>query len=196
MTGPGAQTPSAVDRHIGIVANLERQALEERTRAEKIGDGVAARIGSMPVVLYHCTWFFGWIIVNQGWIPGIRPFDPFPFGFLTLVVSLEAIFLSLFLLISQNRLTRQSDRRTHLDLQVNLLIETEVTKLLLITELICEKLGVDLSDDPELQELASTTDLPGLLHAVESEIPEPGGKSDGARAPQSTVGSDAPGTPR
>lgn len=186
--------PSAVEHHIQTVAAVERQALDQRTRGERLGDAVAARVGSTPMVLYHAAWFLGWVVVNQGWIPGVRPFDPFPFGFLTLVVSLEAIFLSLFLLISQNRLTRQSDRRSHLDLQVNLLIETEVTKMLFLMERVCQKLDIDLSDDAELPELASVTDLRALVRAVDSDIPEPGGRAAPPRTPQEQDGPSAPGS--
>jgi uncharacterized membrane protein len=76
----------------------------------------------------HVVWFAGWIAWNTWLVASWRPVDPFPFSFLTLVVSLEAIFLTLFVLISQNNLTRQSERRAHLDLQVNLLAEQESTK--------------------------------------------------------------------
>jgi len=168
--------PSAVARHIETVAALERQSLEQRSRGEQIGDMVSAHTGTMFMVVLHAALFAAWIVLNEGLVPGVRPFDPFPFGLLTLTVSLEAIFLSLFLLISQNRLTRQSDRRAELDLQVNLLIETETTKMLVIMDRICRKLGIDLSDDAELKELEATTDVQGLLRAVDSEIPDAGGE--------------------
>ena len=134
--------PSAVARHIETVAALERQSLEQRSRGEQIGDVVSAHTGTMFMVVLHAALFAAWIVLNEGLVPGVRPFDPFPFGLLTLIVSLEAIFLSLFLLISQNRLTRQADRRAELDLQVNLLIETETTKMLVIMDRICRKLGI------------------------------------------------------
>ena len=74
----------------------------------------------------HVVWFAGWILANG--LPGIKHFDPFPFTFLTLVVSLEAIFLSTFILISQNHETLLSERRNQLDLQINLLREQENTE--------------------------------------------------------------------
>ena len=165
-------TPSAVERHIETIAQLEQRWLEERKLSEHLGDAVAARVGSMPFVIFHAIWFAAWVVVNLGWIPGVQPFDPFPFGLLTLVVSLEAIFLSLFLLISQNRLQRHADKRTHLDLQVNLLIETEVTTMLRLMQRLSSKLGVVPSDDDEVAELSSPTDVPGVVDAVERTIPE------------------------
>jgi uncharacterized membrane protein len=96
----------------------------------------------MPFGLAHLAWFGTWIVVNGGVLPGFEPFDPYPFSFLTLVVSLEAIFLSIFVLLSQNRLTRQAEKRAHLDLQVNLLAEQESTIALQLLQRICEHLGI------------------------------------------------------
>ena len=130
------------------------------------------RLGTMTMVLIHLVWFAVWIAINVGWVPFIPPFDPFPFGFLTTAVSLEAIVLSLFVLITQNRIVRQADMRTHLDLQVNLLIETEVTESLRVLKRIADKVGVDLSGDPDLTELSATTNLRRLARDIEVKIPE------------------------
>jgi uncharacterized membrane protein len=170
---PRPHSPSTVSqRNIRVIAGLEREALRRRSLGERVSDVIAVRSGTPWMVLIHVVWFGGWILVNTGLVPFLKPFDPFPFGFLTLVVSLEAIFLSLFLLISQNGLTRQAEKRAHLDLQVNLLIETEMTKTLVILNRICEKLAVDLSDEPELTELYQDTDLRRLAHSVERQIPD------------------------
>ena len=95
----------------------------------------------------HLVWFGAWVIVND--MSGIPHFDPFPFTFLTLVVSLEAIFLSAFILISQNHETRLSERRNQLDLQINLLTEQENTKMLTLLERIAHKVGANTEDDPQ-----------------------------------------------
>lgn len=165
--------PAAVGEHIATIAELEQRWLQERKLGEHLGDALAARLGSLPMVIGHMAWFGLWFAINLGWIPGLEPFDPYPFGLLTVLVSLEAIFLSLFLLISQNRLTHQADKRTHLDIQVNLLVETEVTAILKVLRRLCEKMGVDY--EAEVRELATRTDLREMVQAVEDSIPESSG---------------------
>ena len=113
----------------------------------------------------HVIWFGAWVFVNT--LPGIKPFDPFPFTFLTLMVSLEAIFLSTFILISQNHETRLSERRNHLDLQINLLTEQENTKMLRMLERIAEKVGANTDDDPSLQVLDQATNPEKLVEQIE-----------------------------
>jgi uncharacterized membrane protein len=164
----GEQT---IEDNLRAVAKIEDRALAERSLGERIGDGAARVIGSMPFVVFHAVWFLVWIALNLEMVPGVRPFDPFPFGLLTLVVSLEAIFLSLFLLISQNRMTRQADKRSHLDLQINLLAEEETTKVLRILEKIADRVGVPVEDRPET-DLDSRTDILDLASRVEEKIPE------------------------
>jgi len=111
--------------------------------------------------------------VNCGKIRIIEAFDPFPFTFLTMVVSLEAIFLSIFVLISQNGMTRQGDRRAHLDLQINLLAEQENTMMLRMLKKLCERQGIEpetLSDDVE--SLVKKTDLHKLMGELREKLPE------------------------
>jgi uncharacterized membrane protein len=161
---------ATIESNVRVVAELEERALAARSLGEKIGDGAARLIGSMPFVLFHLVWFVGWIALNLRLIPSIHPFDPFPFGLLTLVVSLEAIFLSLFLLISQNRMTRQADKRAHLDLQINMLAEAETTKVLRMLERIGDQVGVPKEEtSPDLDK---PTDVARLATDVEKKIPE------------------------
>jgi uncharacterized membrane protein len=113
--------------------------------------------------------FTGWIAANVGLVPGLQPFDPFPFPFLTMTVSLEAIFLALFVLASQNRLARQADRRSHLDLQIDLLAEREMTAVLRLLRDIAAHLKVETSVTSEqLRDLAKRTDL----HQLTSRMAE------------------------
>jgi uncharacterized membrane protein len=118
----------------------------------------------MTFVWIHVVLFGGWILVNS--LPGFNHFDGFPFTFLTLVVSLEAIFLSTFILISQNQETRLTERRNHLDLQINLLTEQENTKILQILKQISEKLGVKIDDDPTVQILEQATRPEKLVEQI------------------------------
>jgi uncharacterized membrane protein len=118
------------------------------------------------------VWFAAWIVINGGVVRGIAPFDPFPFSLLTMVVSLEAIFLSIWILISQNQMSRQADRREHLDLQINLLAEQESTATLRIVNRIAEHLGVDLACCAADDALTSETSIEGVASAVEAALPD------------------------
>jgi uncharacterized membrane protein len=117
----------ATEKNISKVMEIESAQKQNQTTGERISEVVAAFCGSMTFVWVHVAWFSAWVIVNS--IPRLR-FDPFPYTFLTLVVSLEAIFLSTFILISQNHDTKLAERRNHLDLQINMLAEQESTKTL------------------------------------------------------------------
>jgi uncharacterized membrane protein len=130
-------------KNISKIVEFENSEREKRTSGERISEAIAGFCGSMTFVWVHVFWFSSWVIVNQ--IPSIK-FDPFPYTFLTLVVSLEAIFLSTFILISQNHDTRMSERRNHLDLQINLLAEQESTTTLELLRLVAQKVGVQEAD--------------------------------------------------
>jgi uncharacterized membrane protein len=106
----------------------------------------------MLFVYVHVIWFGIWVAINRGWF-GIEPFDPFPFGLLTMIVSLEAIFLSTFVLVSQNRTSLVGDKRADLDLQINLLAEYEITRILTLVDAIAERLGIEEAEDPAMEEL-------------------------------------------
>jgi uncharacterized membrane protein len=118
----------------------------------------------------NVVWFIIWIVINVGLIPGLEPFDPFPFSFLTMVVSLEAIALAIIVLMSQNRAAKIADLREEVDLQVNKITEKELTKLLEIAAMLAEKEGIDLSQDEVLQKMLKRTDTKKLEAALEKEI--------------------------
>jgi uncharacterized membrane protein len=156
--------PSEVtDRRQPDMASVLRRNIdamrEERERAEaqaSWGEKLAARItdftGSLLFVYLHLALVGGWVAVNLGVVPGAPRFDP-TFVILATVASVEAIFLSTFVLISQNRIAAIADRRAALDLQINLLAEYEITHLVKLTRAIAEKIGADHALDPELEEL-------------------------------------------
>lgn len=163
----------ALEENVEAIKGWERSTLQARSRIEQLGDWIAATAASGPVLLLHGVWFAGWVSANVGLLPGVAPFDPFPFPFLTMTVSLEAIFLALFVLASQNRLARQSDKRSHLDLQVNLLAEREMTAVLQLLRDIARHLQVPTTVTPaQLQDLAANTDLEALTRRIE-EFPDP-----------------------
>jgi uncharacterized membrane protein len=153
-------------RNVEAIRELEEAANEERTRSDRVAEAIANFCGSMTFVWVHVVWFGIWILINV--IPRLRHIDPFPFTFLTLVVSLEAIFLSTFILISQNHDTKISERRNHLDLQINLLSEQENTQMLMILRAIAEKVGANLSRDDQVQALSEETKPQRLVKQIKA----------------------------
>ena len=131
-----------MEENVQAIKRWEKTILLARSKSEQVSDWIAYTAGTGPVLVLHVVWFGAWVIVNLGVIRGIRPFDPFPFPFLTMTVSLEAIFLALFVLASQNRLARQADKRSHLDLQIDLLAEREMTAVLQLLQDIARHLEV------------------------------------------------------
>jgi uncharacterized membrane protein len=135
-----------VAENVATMAALGAQALAHRSAAERLADHIARMTGIIWFAIAHAGWFGAWLLANVGVVPGVRPFDPFPFSFLTLVVSLEAIFLTIFVLMSQNGMARRADRRAQLDLQINLLAEQESTKTVDLLWRIAEHLRVPRTD--------------------------------------------------
>ena len=162
------------EQNIQTVSNLESAAIQGRSRADRLSDAINRATGSALFAALQLAWFAVWLLMNTGAIPGIQPFDPYPFNFLTLVVSLEAIFLSVFVLMSQNRMTRQADKRAHLDLQINLLAEQELTAMLQMQRAICRKLDIEVEvADERLRRLVEDTDIDKLAASLERQLPTP-----------------------
>jgi uncharacterized membrane protein len=132
--------------NVEAIARMERESLHERSWGEKISDVITGFIGSLTFVILHVLLFVFWGVVNLNMLPGVAAFDPFPFGILTLIVSAEGVFITIFILIGQNRMSRQSDRRAHLELQVSILAEQEMTMMLRMQQRLCEHFGVDVMD--------------------------------------------------
>jgi len=151
--------------NVQSMRRVEEAALANRSRADRMAAFIARFCGSMPFVWLHVLAFACWISANS-W-PGLAHWDPYPFTFLTLVVSLEAIFLSSFILISQNYELRISDRRNQLDLQINLLTEQENTKMIQMLERIAKKVGADNGNDPDVRILKEDTDPEKLVAQIE-----------------------------
>jgi uncharacterized membrane protein len=155
---------------VRILRSLKAKADEKRTLPERIADLLTAKFGSMLFLVLNIIWFAIWIIINVGIIPGIEPFDPFPFGFLTMIVSLEAIALAIIVLISQNRAAKIADLREEMDLQVDIITELEITKLLELVVMLAEKEGIDVSQDRELHSMLRPSDPERIEAALEKQI--------------------------
>ena len=169
---PQETASSHLERNVRAIAALERDAMEERSTADRASDAITKVVGSAPFVALHVGAFAAWIAVNIGLVPGLTSFDPYPFSFLTLIVSLEAIFLSIFVLMSQNRMSRLADRRAHLDLQVDLLAERELTVMLHLLRALCAKHGIPLEAiDPNPEDLLQEIDVTKLASNLDESLP-------------------------
>ena len=156
-----------VDRNVRAL--LSRRADEERTktRSERIADRVTRFTGSMRFVYIHLALFGTWIVVNLGVVPALPRFDP-SFVILAMVASVEAIFLSTFVLISQNRMSELADKRADLDLQVSLLAEHEISRMLSLVQQVAERMGIQEALDPELDELVRDVHPEMVLDNIEA----------------------------
>jgi len=159
--------------NIDAIASLERDALGRRTATERISDVITKLVGNVGFLLAQVLLISGWTLMNLRVIPGLKAFDPFPFGVLALVVSSESVFLTIFVLISQGRMARQSERRSHLDLQVGMLSEQELTTILQMLQKLCQHMGVNVdSSKQEVQSFIKTTDVHKLASELEDKLPE------------------------
>jgi uncharacterized membrane protein len=170
-TSRTAGNPTA--RNIEAIAKLEHDALGRRTFTERISDAITRLVGNVGFLAGNLALIIGWGLLNLRIIPGFKPFDPFPFGVLALIISSESVFLTIFVLISQGRLSRQSEQRSHLDLQVGMLSEQELTTILQMLQKLCQHLGVDVdASKQEIQSFSKTTDVHKLASELADKLPE------------------------
>lgn len=160
-------TPSAVQKNIETILKLEKETIQNLSIVEQIAAKFSALAGSTPFIILHVFWFGGWVLINSKVISGITPFDPFPFSFLTLIISLEAIFLTLLVLMSQNRMTKETEKRAHLDLQINMLAEQETTMILRMVQKITKHLGLEEGMDNSLKDLSEATDVNSVAKKID-----------------------------
>jgi uncharacterized membrane protein len=175
MRAPPEETaaPGAAVGNIETIIRLEERAANRRSRLDRLADRIANMVGTIRFVAVHLAWYILWILVNTGLIPIVRPFDHYPFSLLCLLISMEAVLLTAFVLIKQNRMGIRSDRRDHLDLQVNLLAEREVTKIMHMLHRMSHHLGIEADDvlDEEARELARMTPVEELHRELERKMP-------------------------
>ena len=157
--------------NIAAIARLEEEALNRRTRTERDSDAIVKFIGSVKFLVLHGILVSVWVILNLNLFP-VKPFDPFPFGILALIVASESVFLTICVLISQNRMARQAERRSHLDLQVGMLAEQELTTMLQMLQKLCQHAGVDVkSANLQVQGFSKNTDVGKLASELEEKLP-------------------------
>jgi uncharacterized membrane protein len=175
-TYPLPQPPGlspVLTRNIQALERRRRREEEEATAEERIAEAITRFTGSMRFVYLHLAFFGFWILANLGWLPGVAAWDP-SFVVLAMIASVEAIFLSTFVLISQNRMAAAADKRADLDLQVSLLAEHEVTKLAALVSAIADRLGVRTEADEELDEITRDVAPEAVLDEIEAVEPDAG----------------------
>ena len=149
---------------------LEKRRAEERKASieQKVADAITRFTGSMPFVYLHAVFFGLWILINLRWLGwfGISAFDP-SFVVLAMIASVEAIFLSTFILISQNRMNATSERRADLDLHISLLAEHEITKILQLVSQLAERIGIPDGNSSEMAELKRDVAPAKVLDKIE-----------------------------
>jgi uncharacterized membrane protein len=159
-----------ISRRRIVVRSLKAAADAKRTPAERFADWLTNSFGTVAFLTLNAIWFAVWIPINLGWVAGIEPFDPFPFGLLTMAVSLEAIALAIIVLISQNRASRIGDLREEIDLQINTMAEEEITKVIKLQLLLLEKNGIDVQDDPEIQAMLKPLRSADIQHKLQKQL--------------------------
>jgi uncharacterized membrane protein len=169
-TQPQHSTNPAAD-NIRAIVELERQVAREATFGERLGDTISGLIGTMAFVTLHLLLMLTWVVWNIAAEERLR-FDPYPFGLLTFIVSLEGVLIATFVLIAQNRMSRQSDQRDHLNLQVGLLAEQEMTLVLKMLRQISERLNIPPAapDDERAAQLTEETNVFELVKTLRREM--------------------------
>jgi len=157
----------AIERNISAMVAARQEVERARGIVARVANAITGFAGRPAFLALHVIWFGGWILWNVSLSSG-NAFDPFPFGTLTTIVSLEAIFLSAFVLMSQNRDARIADQRADLDVQINLLAEHEITRLLRLTDAIAHRLGVDTTEIADLQDLKQDVQPDAVLQKLET----------------------------
>jgi uncharacterized membrane protein len=172
MTGDPSVT-SVLRRNIAALRRMQDDFEQRRTLQERMADAITRFAGSMRFVYLHASVFTVWFLINTRVIRIVAPFDPYPFVMLAMIASVEAIFLSTFVLISQNRMSKIAARREELNVQTSLLAEHEITRLLNLIDAIARQLGVKAVDERELAELKQDVGPEAVLSEIEKSEAAP-----------------------
>lgn len=152
------------------IRSFETKFRKNRTLAERFADFIVTFVGSTEFAAIHVFWFGSWLLANGGFLPNLIPFDPFPFGLLTMIVSLEAIFLSIFVLISQNRQAQIDNLREEVHLQVNMIAEEEITKIMHMVHGLYKGLKIKEQIDPELEQMMKPLNTSDIERSLEEQM--------------------------
>ena len=160
-------------KNVETIAKVEQQLAGQRTRKDRIGDAIARFFGTLRFIVAHAVFITVWFALNLGLFPSVQPFDPYPFPFLGLIVGIEFIFLTTFVLMNQNLQSRREAQWAHLNLQLAMLAEHEVTKNMQMLNLICKHLGLEEpTGDHEVKELTQATPVTTLVEEIAEKLGE------------------------
>ena len=163
---PYSPLPTSAKKNIELIAQVEQQLHSRSTRAERVGRTVAAYFGSFRFIAAHVAAIAAWMAVNLRAFPGVTPFDPYPFNFLSLIVGIEFILLTTFVLMNQSQQSRRQEHWSHLTLQIALLSEQEVTRNMRMLDMICRELGLIEGGDGD-NDMTQATEVAALLEEIE-----------------------------
>jgi uncharacterized membrane protein len=167
-TEPAVEIPGTTARNIESILSLEQEDREDLSLLHRVSHAVGWFVGTIYFALSQCVAILGWVLLNAGPIRLPHPFDPYPFPLLSVGLAMEAVLLTSFVLIRQNAIDRLSERRNHLDLQINMLAEEEVTTILNLLRGVAAKLDIDLSDHQESEEQAKETPVENIAKDLRS----------------------------
>ena len=153
-----------------MLQSIQKRLSERRTISDKLADLLVWSAGTITFVTIHILFFAAWIGINLGWFSGMKIFDPYPFNFLTMTVSLEAIFLAIFVLMSQNRESKIADLRQEFDLQVNIITEREITKVIHMLAYVMNHLNISYEKDAELRQMMRPLNIDEIREQLEHQI--------------------------
>jgi len=154
-----------IERNIAALIAHDAAEAKKASLEDRIADRITDFVGSMPFIYLHLALVGGWIVANLGWVPGVRPWDP-SFVVLAMIASVEAIFITTFVMISQNRMAALAERRANLHLQISLLEEHETTRLMALTRAIAARLDVKTPLDAEIEELQRDVEPEAVLSEI------------------------------
>ncbi|MFL6752354.1 MAG: DUF1003 domain-containing protein [Sphingomicrobium sp.] len=160
---------SSLKRNIEVLRRWREDEQAEATVEERFASAITRFTGSMRFVYVHAAVYGFWIAANLGWVAGVKPWDP-TFVILAMIASVEAIFLSTFILITQNRMAAAAERRAELDVQISLLAEAEITKLVELVAGIAERMNVAHADHPEVEEMKRMVAPEAVMNAIEDSL--------------------------
>jgi uncharacterized membrane protein len=152
------------------IRSFKAKVNEKRSVWDKVADSMTASFGTVGFLIFNALFFTFWLIWNSNLVPGLTPIDPFPFGLLTTVVSLEAIFLAIIVLISQNREARIAELREEVELYINTYAENEITKVMYLLTLLLDKSDIDISKDEDLQDMLKNIESDVIEKELEKQL--------------------------
>lgn len=165
-------TARVTQENIEVIKKIEEEFNKQRSLADFIGDSIGGAASNIIFVLVHLVGIVSWIVINADYFPYIKPFDPYPYSLLSFIITTESVFLFMFVLIKQNRMTRRAEQRSHLNLQLTLLVEQELTKALQMLEKVSQSIGTQDAADNKTMELSKETHVETLVEKLDEAFPK------------------------